>query len=318
MVLTEGPNVLLYDTANKLVDSITPFGSSATSVQAAVGFLTGGVNSDLVVSDGPGGGQILVYNGLTGPVMTTINPFGPTYTGGVNIALGNVLTANSANVDIVAAPGGAGKGVEVFNATGAFLTGFFPFTAAFPNKSYTGGLNVAVGNLKGSGPETIVLGTNVPQVALAQLWNYTAGGFVKQTTFSYPGQGAYVSTYAPIPGGPADLVVGTDNLNGTTSLSHLYIQNPNTGNYIAQLPSNGVDLFDFGDVGPVRVSVTDVNGDGVPDFVITTGPGVLQEVRIFDITNANVLQLEYSLTASALALPAINSQPYNGGLYIGS
>jgi hypothetical protein len=312
LVLTEGPNVLIYDLKNVLVETLTPFGSGATSVQAAVGFLTGGVNSDLVVADGPGGGQIDIYNGLMGPVAKTITPYGPSYVSGLNIALGNVLSANPANIDIVVAPGGAGKGVAVFSGTGSQLSGFIPYANAFPARSYTGGLNVAVGNFKGTGPESIVLGTNAPQTAYAQTWNYSGGAFVKGATFNYKGQGAYVSTYSTIPGGIADLVVGTDNLNGTGALSQVYVQNGVSGKVIAQIPSNGLDIFDFGDTGPVRVGVVDINPDGIPYIVATTAAGPLQEVRIFALVN-NVLELQDSLSAADLNLTA----GYFGGLYVG-
>jgi hypothetical protein len=113
------------------------------------------------------------------------------------------------------------------------------------------------------------------------------------------------------PGGIADLVVGTDNLNGTTVLAHVYIQNTH-GTLIAQVPSNGLNVFDYGNSGQVRVGVMDVNGDGIPDIVVATGSGTTQEVRIFDL-KGNVPQLVETLDAAELDLPG----GYNSGLYIG-
>jgi hypothetical protein len=113
------------------------------------------------------------------------------------------------------------------------------------------------------------------------------------------------------PGGIADLVVGTDNLNGISVLAHFYIQNTN-GGLVAQVPSNGLNVFDYGNSGQVRVGVMDVNGDGISDIVVATGPGATQEVRVFDL-NKNVPKLVETLNAVELDL----ASGYNTGLYVG-
>jgi hypothetical protein len=313
LVITEGFNVLIYDTNHNLVETLAPFGNSVTSVQAAVGFVNGGVNSDLVVASGAGAGQVLVYDGITGPVETTFAPYGASYAAGLDFALGNVLDANTADVDIVIAPGGGGKGVSVYNGTGTFLTGFIPFPSMFPNRSYSGGLNLAVGNLNGSGQDTIAIGTNSPQKAYVGLWNHTGNAWVGGPSLAYRGEGAFVSTLAFSPAGKADLVVGTDNLNGTGALAHIFIQNGTNGGVIAQVPANGLNVFDYGNTGQVRVGVADVNGDGIPDIVVATGPGATQEVRVFDLTNGSLPVLVETLGAAELDLTA----GYNSGLYVG-
>jgi hypothetical protein len=325
LVTTEGPHVLIYDTSHNLVETLTPFGNNVTSVQAVqapIGFISGLYNTDLVVASGPGGGQIKVYGDFSQQVWQTITPYGASYTGGLNVALGNADYQN-----MVVAPDVGGRdiffyGDDVEEREFQSLTAFVPFTNLFPTRNYTGGLNVAFGNLNGSGQDTIILGTNAPQLAYVGEWNIVTSleNYYLQTTyqavsgpiFAYPGEGAYVSTYASTPGGKADLVVGTDNLNGTGKLAHLYIQNGTTGSLIAQVPSNGLNVFDYGNSGQVRVGVMDVNGDGIPDIVVATGPGPTQEVRVFDLIS-NVPQLVETLSAAELDL----SSGYNGGLYVG-
>jgi hypothetical protein len=311
LVLTEGPNVLLYSISNKLVDQFAPFGNSVTSVQAAVGNVLGGPNADLVVASGPGGGTINVYNGLTGTVAQTITPYN-TYTKGVTIALGNVLTTNTSNVDIVVAPGGSGRVVKVYNYNALtsqmqYDGGFYPFPSTIPNASYTGGLHVAVGNLSGSGKDTIVLGTASPQPAEVNLWTYNGSAFVQGKLLSYSGKGANVATLATTPGGIAELIVGTQNL----SSSALYVKT-GTGAAVSSLPGDNVNIFDYGNTGDVIVGAMDVFGDGTPDIVVATGSGSTQEVRVFSVFG-NTVGLEETLDAAELGLAA----GYNGGLYVG-
>jgi hypothetical protein len=56
----------------------------------------------------------------------------------------------------------------------------------------------------------------------------------------------------------------------------------------------------------------DVNGDGIPDIVVATGPGPTQEVRVFDL-DSSVPVLVETLSAADLNLTA----GYNGGLFVG-
>jgi hypothetical protein len=323
LVATEGPHVLLYDTSSNLIETLTPFSSSMTSVQAAVGYVdSGGPNASLIVGAGPGGGEIEVYNGLNGPVTNTITPYGATYKGGLNFALGNVLQTNSPLEDIVVAPDISGWGIQVWGGNQGYpqeLTHFVPYPVLFPDATYAGGLHVAVANLSGNGKDTIIVGTNAPEPAYVAEWNIVVPSilngeypinpqFVVGPVYAYRGEGAYVSAIT-LSSGKTDLVVGTDSYSGTSTLT---IQNPATGAVIAQLPSSGLSIFDFGNSGQVRVGVMDVNGDGVPDIVVATGPGDTQEVRVFDL-NGNTLDLIETLSASELHLPA----GYTSGIYVG-
>jgi len=211
-------------------------------------------------------------------------------------------------VDIVIGPGGSLKPVEVYTGAGTYVTGFFPMAGLYPGHGYSGGLHVAVGNLSGTGEDTIVVGTAAPQVAHAGLYKYNGKAIAQVVVYTYAGEGVYVSTLAPTPGGPADLVVGTQ----TAATDILLVQNGVTGKTIASLPVTGSTIFDYGNTGQVRLGVSDINADGIPDIVVATGSGGIQEVRVFDLFG-NSLGLEETLDASELGLTV----GYNGGLYVG-
>jgi hypothetical protein len=243
-----------------------------------------------------------------GSVAETITPYGPSYSAGLNFALGNVLDNNPAHVDIVIAPGGAGRGVAVYNSAGTYVSGFVPYGTVIPNKGYTGGLRVAVGNLNGTGEDSVAIGTAAPQPAHVEKWNYNGKSFVEGPLFNYPGQGVYLTTVTTTPGGLAYLVVGSQ-ISGSPEL---LVQNTLTRTVVGTLPGNGLSIFDYGNTGEVRLGEADVNGLGVSDIVVTTGSGTTQEVRVFDMVTGS-LGYDETYDATQLGLP----NGYNSGLYVG-
>jgi hypothetical protein len=312
MVISEGANVLVYSTGGKLIDDFAPFGSQVKSVQVALGNVMNAGYADLVVASGSGGGQIRIYNGVTENAVETITPYGASYTKGLNIALGNVLDSNGADMDIVVAPGGSGEPVKIYNSSGTLKTSFVPYASAFPNESYTGGLHLAVGNLNGTGQDEIAVGTANPQVAEVETWNYQKTKVVQTgKTYSFAGKGVYVATAIFTAGSPADLIVGTETVSGTTH-SQLYVIDTETTKTVASLSTSSQPVFGNGGSEEVRVGVGDINGDGIPDIVVATGAGTTQEVQVYDL-NGNTLGLVEALTASELDLPT----GYNGGIFVG-
>jgi hypothetical protein len=100
----------------------------------------GFVENEYVLGTGPGVPGTIGIFGRAGNLRNTFQPFG-NFTGGLNVAVGDVLGDSQAEI-IVAPASGALPVVGVYNAQGRLLSGFLAFS-----QQYTGGLNIAVGNV---------------------------------------------------------------------------------------------------------------------------------------------------------------------------
>jgi hypothetical protein len=311
--VAQGASVRIFDQDGVLMSPLTPFGTSV-AVTVAVGDVTGDGIPDIVVAAGNAVGLIDIYDGKTDRLIHTYAPYGAAYTGGLNIALGDIVPGQA---DIIVAPTVAKKPVEVLNAAnGAVVTSFTPFPSVIAGANYTNGVRVAAGDLNGnaSGQDEIIVGTANPQAAYAEVWTYNGSGMVQTGQhFSFAGNGVFLASGTFTPGGNADIIVGTGVQTGSIAAANLYVIDGISGNVVASLPASPLGVFSNAALNTtVRVAVRDVNGDGIPDIEVATGPGATQQVRIFDLTGTSLV-LENIFTASELGLPS----SYNSGLFVG-
>jgi hypothetical protein len=109
-------------------------------VSVATGDLNGDGRDEIVAGAGPGGGpRVNVFSGATGASLESFVAYEPEFTGGVNVAAGDL--DGDGKAEIVTAPGaGGGPRVRVFDgATFAEAYSFFAYEA-----DYRGGVSVAV------------------------------------------------------------------------------------------------------------------------------------------------------------------------------
>jgi hypothetical protein len=195
------------------------FGSSfAGGVSVAIGDVDGDGAGDLIVGAGPGGGpHVKAFSGVNGSEIRSFFAYAPTFTGGVNVAAGDLTGDRFAEI-ITGAGAGGGPHVKAFDGkSGAEVRSFFAFAGSF-----AGGVNVAAGDLNGDGLADIVVGAG-------------------------PGGGPHVRAF-----------------NGATATSFL--------DFFA---------YDAAFAGGVDVGVVDQNADGVGEIVTGAGPGGAPHVKRF-------------------------------------
>ena len=222
----------VYGQFGEAIRTIVPFGAGYTAgVRVATADLNGDGILDLVTATGPGvANQVKVYDGRSGDQVAFLQPFEASFTGGLNLAVGD-LTGDG-RPDLVVTPDVSGGPVVAVYDGAALSRGQATQIGRFyglDDPSFRGGVRPAVGDLNGDG---------TPDLAVAA------------------GEG----------GGPrVALYDGRSIRNGVPTKL--------TGDFFAydQTLRNGVFL-----------TIADLTGDGFGELIAGGGPGGAPRVTAFD------------------------------------
>ena len=178
-----GPAVKVYDGATGgVLASFFAYAPSFTGgVTVAAGDVDGDGRAEVIVGAGAGGGpQVVVFDGVTGSQEASFFAYDSGFRGGVFVAAGD--TDGDGLAEVVTGTGvGGGPDVRTFDlARGQAVqaTGFFAYAPTF-----TGGVQVAAGDVTGDGIAEIISGTGPgggPQVAV-----FTPAGRQVMSFFAY-------------------------------------------------------------------------------------------------------------------------------------
>ncbi len=162
IITANGPGepgiVTIRSNTNQFMQSFTPFGTAYTGgIYVASADVTGDGQDDIIVGTGAGTvGVVKVYEYINGglQLISTILPFGPNYTGGVEVAAGNVTgpLLTKANVgaasEVIVGMASGGSTVEVYgyNNTGDSPT-YYQLRQFVAYPGYNGGVTLAAADI---------------------------------------------------------------------------------------------------------------------------------------------------------------------------
>lgn len=272
-----------------LLAAAPPFGPSFLGgIRVAAGDIDADGVTDVVTAMASAGGRVRAFSGATLAVVADFEPYGPGFTGGLSVALGDVDADGHADL-IVGPASGAGPVQAYSGATGAVLLSGLPFGGD------SGGVNVAAGDVDGDGRADIVVGQARGSVV----------SVFRGADLAPLGSGA---PYGPLFTGGVHVAVGDVNGDGRGDV----ITAPASG----AAPVRVYDVLSLAVIasglpfGPafdrgIRVAAADLDGDGHAEVITAPGPGAGPQVRVFSGADARVL-------ADFLAFdPA-----FSGGVYV--
>ena len=290
------PLVQVFDAVSgRLLRGFLAFDAGATGgVSVAQGDINGDGIPEILTGAGDGGSPLInVFDLRTGGLVKTFFAYEPSFRGGVHVAAGDVNGDGKADIIAGAGNGGAPRVVVFDGVNGAMLRSFFAY-----DPSFRGGVQVSAGDVNNDGIADVVTGAGAGGAPHATVFDGKTGAQIR-SFFAYDQafRGGVQVTAADVNGdGITDIIAGS----GVGGAPQVTVFDGNT----AQV--RGFFAFDQAARGGVNVAVSDVNGDGIPDIVASTGPGSPPMIKAFSGTTQQVLDSFSALDPTFL-----------GGVFVG-
>jgi hypothetical protein len=283
---------------------VVPFAGFAGEVRVAAGDVNGDGVADLITGTGPGvPTKVRVYDGISQTLLVSLDPFEPSFTGGVFVSAGDLTGDGKADLAITPDRGG-GPRVRVLTGDGfTQIADFF----GIDDPNFRGGARSNFADMTGDGRADLIVAAGFgggPRIALyhgASLGS--AGGpkivgdfFLFEETLR---NGTYVAGGDLDGDGFADLIAGGGPGGGPRvyAISGKDLTQGTTPAVRANFFAGNPD-----DRTGVRVAVKDLDGDARADLVVGAGTGsrfrayrgvnvtptsVPAELWAFDLTGTN-------------------------------
>ncbi|MFZ5390662.1 MAG: S8 family serine peptidase [Patescibacteria group bacterium] len=263
--------VSVLDVAGERLEKFIAYHPRFTQgVNIASGDFDGDGQSDIVtVPRDAGGPHVKIFN-LKGAVEYQFMAFAESWRGGLSIAAADFNGDGKDDLVLGVGKGGSNT-VRIFDGQGELLYQFVPY-----DPSYTGGINVAAGDVNNDGqPEIVVApqdGSRLPVRVFSKFGN-------KLNEFQ-----AYPWTFK----GGLNLVVGDSDGDNKDDI----VVAPGLGGGPQVRVFNGQGkllrqfmAFEKNFRGGVNLALGDVDGDGHKEIVTTPGLGGGPHVRVFNLKN---------------------------------
>jgi hypothetical protein len=200
---------------------------------------------------------VSVFDASTRQLKFTVTPFDTSFTGGVNVAVGDVN--GDGTPDVVTGAGvGGGPTVSVFSGVDGSL--LKTFTVGDP--ASRAGVSVAVGDFSKTGTADIVAGGVLNGQPVVQVLRFADGSATKTFTPFAGATGVSVATGDVNGDGTPDIITGSGSGGGPRVTEFDGTTGAVLGDYLA---------FEDTFRGGVQVSTGDLDADGKDDVVVAAG-----------------------------------------------
>jgi hypothetical protein len=175
--------------------SFFAFAGLTGGVRVAAGDVNGDGRADVIAGTGAGAGQLKVFDAVTNGEIANFSPFGPSFTGGIFVAAGDLTGDGRADLIAGTDQSGVNAGtVRIFNGeTLGEIRSFIPYPG------FTGGVRVGAGDVTGDGVADVITGTG-PGAAHVKVFDGVTGSEVR-SFLPYAGftGGIFVAGETPVP-----------------------------------------------------------------------------------------------------------------------
>ena len=178
-----GPHVRVFDLEGRVLNQFFAYDKNLRGgVNVALGDVNGDGPLEIIVSPAKNQKPEVKVFKPNGILLSSFYAYSEDFTGGVNVAAGDINHDGIAEIITGAGPGG-GPHVRVFDYQGRVLTQFFPF-----NQNSRGGVNVALGDVNGDGRAEIAAAISDNAMPIVRVfsfnnWKMLSEFFVYETNY---------------------------------------------------------------------------------------------------------------------------------------
>jgi autotransporter-associated beta strand protein len=263
-------------------------------------------------------GVVNVYTAQTQQLNAILEPFGPLFTGGIRVAIGDVNGDGTPDIVVGAGPGGLPQIIVYDGRTLQPIATIFAFGAGSPTSlsmsngpsniaalGFTGGVFVAVGDVNGDGFGDIIVGADRGGGPQVQVFDGRTFALIANF-YAFPAAfrgGVRVAAGDVNGDGRADIICGAGPGGGPQVAVY-------DGRTFLLLESFYALASTF--TGGVYVAAADFNGDGKADILCGAGAGGGPQVTLFDGSNQNLLASFYAYNSRFTGGVRVTARDVNG------